>query len=364
MRKLRKAFALCLVLIMVFALAACGGGGSSSGASGSGAAGGASQSASQPAAGGGEGGEGGGKIAVVFATGGLGDKTYNDTLYYGVQAICEERGLSFDYAEPMDSAEYEPLLRGYADSGEYLTIVSLGYSQATSLEQVAPNYPDQKFTLIDAQVEIGNVACYSWREHELGYLVGVMNAMLTESNILGYIAAHDVYNCNMGLSGMMTGAKAVNPDIEVVYGYNGSWDDVAGAKELTVALHEKGADIFYHNAANGGLGMLEAAVENDFYCVAFDGNLNADAPNNCIASGIRHLAVAVSTSLDKIADGTFKGEIVSLGAAENALEVNFEGSNITVPDDVKQAINEAFEGIASGDIYVPDTLEAYEAMSA
>lgn len=49
-----------------------------------------------------------GKIAVVFATGGLGDKTYNDSLYAGVKNVCDTMGLQFDYSEPMDAAEYEP----------------------------------------------------------------------------------------------------------------------------------------------------------------------------------------------------------------------------------------------------------------
>lgn len=57
------------------------------------------------------------------------------------------------------------LLRGYAETGEYALIISLGYSQGSSVEAVAPNYPDQKFMLIDAEVDCENVACYSWREN-------------------------------------------------------------------------------------------------------------------------------------------------------------------------------------------------------
>ena len=95
-----------------------------------------------------------GAIAVVFATGGLGDKTYNDSLYYGVKDICDTMNLKFDYSEPMDAAEYEPLLRGYADTGEYDLIISLGYSQGSSVEAVAPNYPDQNFMLIDSEIDV------------------------------------------------------------------------------------------------------------------------------------------------------------------------------------------------------------------
>ena len=94
-----------------------------------------------------------GKLAAVFATGGLGDKTYTASLYAGVKNVCDTMGLQFDYSEPMDAAEYEPLLRGYAETGEYALIISLGYSQGSSVEAVAPNYPDQNFMLIDAEVD-------------------------------------------------------------------------------------------------------------------------------------------------------------------------------------------------------------------
>ena len=54
-----------------------------------------------------------GKIAVVFATGGLGDKTYNDSLYAGVKNVCDTMGLQFDYSEPMDFAFLNFLLVAY-----------------------------------------------------------------------------------------------------------------------------------------------------------------------------------------------------------------------------------------------------------
>ena len=184
-----------------------------------------------------------GKIAVVFATGGLGDKTYNDSLYAGVKNVCDTMGLQFDYSEPMDAAEYEPLLRGYAETGEYALIISLGYSQGSSVEAVAPNYPDQKFMLIDAEVDCENVACYSWRENELSYMVGVMAGMMTKSNVIGFIAAFDIYNCNMNAAGLTAGAQSVNPDVQVLVDYLGSWDDIAACKEMAIAMHDKGADI-------------------------------------------------------------------------------------------------------------------------
>lgn len=298
-----------------------------------------------------------GKIAVVFATGGLGDKTYNDSLYYGVKDICDSMNLQFDYSEPMDAAEYEPLLRGYADAGDYDLIISLGYSQGTSVEAVAPNYPDQNFMLIDAEVACDNVACYAWRENELSYMVGVMAGKMTESNVIGFIAAHDIYNCNMNAAGLTAGAKAVNPDVEVLVDYLGSWDDIAACKEMALAMHEKGADIIYHAASTAGLGILEAGKEQGFYTIGFDGNVNADAPETNFASAIRLFPVAAKIAISSALDGSFKGGVVSLGCAEDACMVDTEGSNVEISQEIWDAVNAAEAGIADGSIVVPKTLE-------
>ena len=251
----------------------------------------------------------------------------------------------------------EPLLRGYAETGEYALIISLGYSQGSSVEAVAPNYPDQNFMLIDAEVDCENVACYSWRENELSYMVGVMAGMMTKSNVIGFIAAFDIYNCNMNAAGLTAGAQSVNPDVQVLVDYLGSWDDIAACKEMAIAMHDKGADIIYHAASTAGLGILEAGKENGFYTIGFDGNVNADAPDTNMASAIRLFPVAADDAIHAAMDGTFQGGTISLGCAEDACVVDAEGSNVEIPDDVWAAMDAAKAGIADGSISVPKTLE-------
>ena len=40
--------------------------------------------------------------------------------------------------------------------------------------------------------------------------------MMTKSNVIGFIAAFDIYNCNMNAAGLTAGAKSVNPDVQVL----------------------------------------------------------------------------------------------------------------------------------------------------
>ena len=87
------------------------------------------------------------KVAVVFASSGLGDKSFNDALYDGMKKAESTMGIQWVYSEPKDDAEYEGLISGYADSGDCDLIICLGGSQSSSLENVAPNYPQQKLKL-------------------------------------------------------------------------------------------------------------------------------------------------------------------------------------------------------------------------
>ena len=77
------------------------------------------------------------KVAVVFASSGLGDKSFNDALYDGMKKAESTMGIQWVYSEPKDDAEYEGLISGYADSGDCDLIICLGGSQSSSLENVA-----------------------------------------------------------------------------------------------------------------------------------------------------------------------------------------------------------------------------------
>ena len=184
--------------------------------------------------------EKGTKVAVVFASSGLGDKSFNDALYDGMKKAESTMGIQWVYSEPKDDAEYEGLISGYADSGDCDLIICLGGSQSSSLENVAPNYPQQKFVILDAVVEGDNIRSYTWRDQELGFLAGFLGASLSDTNTLGYIGAHDIPLCNLGAAGMIAGAHYANPDCQVLVDYANGWAEVNGCYEL--AITKQGLD--------------------------------------------------------------------------------------------------------------------------
>ena len=297
------------------------------------------------------------KIAVVFASSGLGDKSFCDALYNGMTEAETEMGIEWAYSEPTDDAEYEGLISGYSDTEEYDLIICLGGSQSSSLENVAPNYPDQKYVILDAVVEGDNIRSYVWRDQELGFLAGILGASLTDTNKLGFIGAHDIPLCNLGAAGMTAGAKYVNPDCEVLVDYANGWAEVNGCYEIATSMNEQGAGLIYHTASAGGLGILNAGKEKNFLTIAFDGNLNADAPETNIASAIRDFPACAKEAIQDVIDGAFTAEAIEKGIAEDGVYLDFEGSTYEIPSDVMEVYNGAIEKIKAGEITVPSTLE-------
>lgn len=222
---------------------------------------------------------------------------------------------------------------------------------------MAPNYPQQKFVILDAVVEGDNIRSYTWRDQELGFLAGFLGASLSDTNTLGFIGAHDIPLCNLGAAGMIAGAHYVNPDCQVLVDYANGWAEVNGCYELATSMHEQGASLIYHTASAGGLGILNAGKEKNFLTVFFDGNLNADAPQTNIASAIRDFPACAQEAIQDVMDGKFTAGAIEKGLAEDSLYLDFDGSAYQIPADVMEKYNAAVAAIKDGTIVVPSTIE-------
>ena len=55
-------------------------------------------------------------VGMVYATGGLGDKSFNDMAQQGAIQAEEELGISFDEAQPEQNSDFSPAQRQFAES--------------------------------------------------------------------------------------------------------------------------------------------------------------------------------------------------------------------------------------------------------
>ncbi|MEM7521882.1 MAG: BMP family ABC transporter substrate-binding protein [Pseudomonadota bacterium] len=295
--------------------------------------------------------------AVIFDLGGKFDKSFNEAAFNGAERWKEETGGTYREIELQSDAQREQALRRFAEAGSN-PIITVGFAMATPVESVSADYPDTKFVNIDGFMpEIpANVRIISFQEHEGSYLAGMMAAMKSETGKIGFIGGMDIPLIRHFGCGYAQGAKAVNPDVEVIANMTGTtpsaWNDPVKGSELTKAQISQGADIVYAAAGGTGVGVLQTAADEGILSIGVDSNQNYLHPGKVLTSMLKRVDVAVYNSMKAGADlETGIGEV--LGLAEDGVGVAFDENNASlVSDEMKAAVEDARDKIIAGDIEV------------
>src|SRR6266540_4892393 len=182
-------------------------------------------------------------VGIVFDIGGKDDRSFNAAAWAGVK--CAESGTLPDGktscgkpaldivlrdVEPGNPTSIEPAMRAFAERG-YDLIIGVGFAQGPIMQSVARDYPNIHFAIIDGVIfeddgktPKANVASLVFKEHEGSYLVGILAAKTTRTNILGFVGGMDIPLIHRFEKGYEEGAKSINPNIQIVQNYVGVTD--------------------------------------------------------------------------------------------------------------------------------------------
>ncbi len=295
--------------------------------------------------------------AVIYDLGGKFDKSFNEAAYTGAQKWADETGQKFLEIELTSEAQREQALRRFAERGAN-PIITTGFGMADPVNEVSGDYPDTTFVNIDGFLpEIpANVAMIAFEEHTGSYLVGMMAAMKSESNTVGFIGGMDVPLIRHFACGYAQGVKAVNPDATVISNMTGTtptaWNDPVKGGELAKAQVSQGADVIYAAAGGTGVGVLQAAADEGVLSIGVDKNQNHLHPGQVLTSMLKRVDVAVYDSL-MAGDSLQGGGMTVLGLAEDGVGYAMDEHNATlVSDEMKAAVEDAKGKIIAGDLEV------------
>lgn len=301
------------------------------------------------------------KVAIVYSTGGKGDKSFNDAAFRGLERAKKELGIEFKEYEPKEAAtETRDALNQFAETGEYELIIGIGFNLEESLKAVAESYPDQKFAIVDAEVKLPNVASIKFKEHEGSFLIGALAAMMNKTGTVGYIGAVEVPTLKKFESGYIQGAKYINPDIKITsvwIGGNTPFNDPATAKTKTQTLIQQGSDVVYHAAGASGAGMFQAVKEKGIYAMGVDSNQDAEIPGFVLTSMMKYVDTAVFETVKATLDGKFQANLQELGIKEDAVgTTNFEFTKDKIGEENLKKLDQIKNEIKEGKIVVKETL--------
>ena len=162
---------------------------------------------------------------LIIDLGGKFDKSFNESAYNGAQRWVEETGGEYLETELQNDAQREQTMRRMAERGAN-PIVVLGFANASTLEKVAPDYPDTLFSIVDVNwLDLPNVQQVSFSEHEGSYLVGMLAAMASKTGTVSFVGGMDVPLIRKFACGYAQGVLAVNPDATVISNMTGTHTD-------------------------------------------------------------------------------------------------------------------------------------------
>ena len=294
--------------------------------------------------------------AMIFDLGGKFDKSFNESAFSGAQRWAEETGGTFREIELQSEAQREQALRRFAEAGSN-PIVMTGFAFGNVLAEVAPDYPDTKFAIIDMVVDQPNVRSVVFNEHEGSYLVGMMAAMASKSNTVGFIGGMDIPLIRKFACGYAQGVKATNADATVVANMTGTtpaaWNDPVKGSELTKAQISQGADVVYAAAGGTGVGVLQTAADEGILSVGVDSNQNYLHPGKVLTSMMKRVDNAVYQAMK---DGPeMETGFNVMGIANGGIGYAMDENNAElVSADMQKMVDDAAAQISSGELMVHD----------
>jgi len=319
-------------------------------------------------------------VGIVFDIGGKDDRSFNAAAWAGVK--CAELGTLPDGktscgkpaldivlrdVEPGNPTSIEPAMRAFAERG-YDLIIGVGFAQAPIMELVAKDYPNLHFAIIDGVSQLPNVASLVFKEHEGSYLVGVLAAKTTKTNILGFVGGMDIPLIHRFEKGYEEGAKSVNPNIQIVQNYVGvtdaAWNNPGKGKELSLAQIGKGADVIFTAAGNSGLGAFDAVEQYGkvdghatHFVIGVDSNQNMVKPGFVLTSMVKRVDNAVYDIVKLVTERKFQAGFHVFGLESDGVGYVIDQYNkdLVSPDAI-QAAEEAKKKIIAGQIKVTDAM--------
>lgn len=298
-----------------------------------------------------------GQLRVALLTPGpISDQSWNAAAYAGLLRIRDSLGASVSHIQTRTPAEFEENFRQYGAEG-YSLVIGHGFEFQDAAARVAPDFPKTIFITTSGNTSGPNLAGIRFAFEEPSYLAGIVAGAMTRSKIIGAIGGTELPPVRDSFEAFTNGAKSIDPTVQVLVSYIGSWEDASAGKEQALAQIARGADVIFQNADAAGLGVFQAARESGKALVlGSNANQNAVAPEVTIGSVVVDVPHAFLLIAREIAAGTFTPRVVAMGSKADAVRLELNPVlESRIPPVARHAVDSVRAAIASGAIVIPSS---------
>ncbi len=290
--------------------------------------------------------EGGYKVAMIADTS-VSDGGWGASCYQAMLDAAEEKGWETVYTDNVATSDYATVMTDYAELG-YDLIFAPGNQYTDAVQQVAEEYPEVKFALLNGTVETDNIQSILPDAKQIGYMAGALAGLMSKTNNIGFIGGMELDTTKEKVECYEKAAQKVNPDIKVSSAYAGSFSDTAKGKEIATSMVTTyDVDVMFGDASAVDTGAREAlAGEEGRYDIGQPGDLGSADDSVIICSVVTDNAALVKTCMDDIENGSFGNKTVYGDLSNGCLSVGTFSS--AVSDDIQSQYLDIVEQIKDG----------------
>ena len=307
---------------------------------------------------------------AVSDEGSWNDKSFNESVYDGLEKAQAELGAEIADAESNSAEDFAPNLQAMIDQGCDVTF-AVGFNLVADVNAAAAANPDMNFVTIDGWSEgNANLKPVGYTMNQSSYLAGYVAAAYSTTKVVGTYGGVQIPAVTDFMDGFYYGAMAYAADSGEMVTVVG-WDAIAQtgqftgdfvpnsgtSKAIAAALVNDGADVIFPVGGDQFGAVSEAIKEAgiDGVMIGVDKDVALSSPEYApyvLTSAEKRMTNAVYDIIAELSSGgAFSGDAYIGTLANGGTGLSpFYDFDAKLSDEVKARLVELEAGIISGEV--------------
>jgi basic membrane protein A len=282
-------------------------------------------------------------VAVLFP-GLVDDNSWNEAGYMGLLK-AKKTGVKTGSLENVSHEKQLEAFQNFARQG-YTVVIGHGGEYMASALRAAKAFPKTHFVVVNGNKSAKNVTSIALNYADMGYISGVLAALMSKSGKLGIVAGEHIPIVDDGINGLKVGALSVNKKVKVRSTILNSWTDVAKAREASLAMLNAGVDVLWPFLDAAETGVISAAEDEGAFSVAVYHDIRKLAPKGYIGGAWSDPGAVIFSAATQ--PSLRNGTVRFVGAKQGAVVLAPFAKK--VPASVRAKVQKAYAAIKTGKV--------------